>query len=732
MVPREDAVRDLEQRFEHLSLLYDLTASLGSSLSIESSLKIFLDKLLRPLQLDVAELYVIGRGGVGLKTALLRAAVGFSQRQRERSMLPEVVARALGETPAASVALDPFTDQPHGSADLFPKLKGRLRAVEAFRLNTGQRDVGVLLVGSVATTTIASALRGVLPQLARRAAIAIDHARVYDQLEREAVDNRYLLDSLREAVFRVDARGHLRYVNGAWTELLGYSIEECIGRPLSDFLHPDEPVSRLTALLRSDDRGQRRQLRFQTRDGNTVWLDCCSRTTSDGGNSGALTDITERKQLEERLLHAALHDALTDLPNRALFLNRLQYALSRTLRYDDYHFAVLFLDLDQFKLVNDSLGHEVGDQLLLRFASRLRSCLRSIDMTARLGGDEFAIIADGIATHEDAAGLAERIQQRAAVPYTLGSHEVYSSVSIGVALSSNRYQRPEDMVRDADTAMYRAKAAGRGCHVVFDEEMHARAVARLGLENDLRRALRRGELGLHYQPIIDLADMKITGFEALLRWKHPERGTIPPAEFLPLAEETGLIVPLGLHVLRLAAEQALEWQQKLEHPPTVSVNLAALQVRQATFVELVTELLTEVPVAPRYLILELTESAFLDEKRWHAQVFESLHKLGLRIAIDDFGTGYSALGYLTRFPVDILKIDRSFVAGVESTDQKHKIVRALIGLAHNLGMKVTAEGVETEAQLAQLQAFQCDAAQGWHFSKAVPAHEADLMLSAQG
>ncbi len=723
MNSQETSVANLERRFENLSHLYDLTAALGNSLSIESSLKVFLDKLIRTLQLEMAELYVVERGQ-GLASARLRAAVSQSPSPRERDQLPAAVALAFDDNQQGCAR---FEDRQRS----FPELGESLVALEAFRLHTGQRAVGILLLGSASGDSIQDALDGIVPKLARRVAIAIDHARVYEQLEREAVHNRYLLDSLREAVFRVDERGRLTFLNGAWTEVLGYSQDESLGRPLTDFLHPEEPVGRLTSMLHMTERCARRNLRFSTQAGKTVWLELSCRSSAETGCSGCLADVSERKQLEERLLHAALHDGLTDLPNRALFLNRLQYALSRNLRYDDYHFAVLFLDLDRFKLINDSLGHEVGDELLIAFAKRLRTCLRTIDMTARLGGDEFAIIADGIHTHDDAAGLAERIQRKTVTPFRLGSHEVFTSVSIGVALSASQYRRPEDLLRDADTAMYRAKSAGRACHVVFDNEMHTRAVARLGLENALRHALDRGEFELYYQPIVRLSDMRIGGFEALVRWNHPERGLVYPAEFLAMAEENGLIVPLGAQILRRAAEQALHWQRSVEEVLTVSVNLAAVQVRQPNFVEEVSALLAEVPVDPSRLILEITESAFLEDTHWHVEVLEALHNLGLTIAIDDFGTGYSALGYLTRFPVDILKIDRSFVTGMDANNHKSKIVRALVGLAHNLGMSVTAEGVERDAELQQLCQLHCESAQGWHFSKAIPGGAADDLLKQQ-
>jgi diguanylate cyclase (GGDEF)-like protein len=444
-------------------------------------------------------------------------------------------------------------------------------------------------------------------------------------------------------------------------------------------------------------------------------------------------DITQRKLAEEQLLHDAFHDALTDLPNRALFMDRLRRAILRTRRQESYHFAVLFLDLDGFKVINDSLGHAAGDQLLIAIGRRLELGMRGGDTLTRLGGDEFAILADDIRDVDDAIGLAERVRGDLKAPFNINGHEVFATGSIGIALGTRDREQPEDLLRDADTAMYHAKALGKERHVVFDQAMHTRVVERLRLETDLRRALERREFEVHYQPIIALRTNEIAGFEALVRWVHPERGSISPASFIPVAEETGLILPLGLWVLGAACRQLREWHDRGPEWSglMMSVNLSSKQLAQSDLVERIGQILEETGLDPQHLKLEITESVIMEHPHSAAEVLRRLKDRGIRLSLDDFGTGYSSLSYLHRFPMDTLKVDRSFVNRIDVEDGDPVIVQTIVALAHNLGMQVIAEGVETAGQLERLKAMGCQYGQGYYFSRPVDGESAGALLEAR-
>jgi len=438
----------------------------------------------------------------------------------------------------------------------------------------------------------------------------------------------------------------------------------------------------------------------------------------------------ELEESREHFRHAAFHDALTGLPNRSLFSEHLRIALERARQNEEYLFCVLFLDLDRFKNINDSLGHPCGDELLNLVARRLEGCIRQTDMVARFGGDEFAILVDAIENPSDAMRVAEKVQEAISAPFKLHNHEAVTTASIGVALSTSDYSEAEDMIRDADTAMYRAKDQGKARYQIFDTAMHTRAVTLLRLESDLRRALERNELCVYYQPIVSIASGELHGFEALVRWEHPERGLIPPDQFIAVAEETGLILSLGLGVLREACWQLRKWQQRSlsDRNLTISVNLSAKQLSQCDLIEKVEEVLTESGIDPWHLKLEITESVVMENAELAAVTLARLRGLGVRLSIDDFGTGYSSLSYLNRFPVDNLKIDRSFITRLNQGDENVEIVKTIVMLAGNLGMQVIAEGVETEDQLQQLRLLKCQYGQGYLFSKPLAAADADMFL----
>jgi diguanylate cyclase (GGDEF)-like protein/PAS domain S-box-containing protein len=432
----------------------------------------------------------------------------------------------------------------------------------------------------------------------------------------------------------------------------------------------------------------------------------------------AATDVTQRRKVQAKLLQAAFYDPLTGLPNRALFKDRLEVAFARATGREAARFAVLFLDLDRFKLVNDSLGHRAGDELLVQIARRLESCRRAGDTVARLGGDEFTLLVEGTATEDEAIAVAERVHRALAPPFLVEGHEVFAGASIGIALGGPNTERVDHLLRDADTAMYRAKVRGTR-HAIFDSSMHERAMAALRLENELRRALERGELRVHYQPIVEIASGKTLGVEALVRWEHRERGIVPPSEFIPLAEETGMVVPLGRWVL----EQACRALSALPGAVQLSVNLSGRQLLQPDFPEQLAQLLIAQKIEPSRLRLELTESMLIGNGAAAQQALSHLRATGVRLCIDDFGTGYSSLSYLHELPIDALKIDRSFIGAIGQDERKHKIVQSIVLLGKGLGIEVVAEGVETAQQAEELRKLGCERAQGYYYSRPLPLEQ---------
>jgi diguanylate cyclase (GGDEF)-like protein/PAS domain S-box-containing protein len=444
--------------------------------------------------------------------------------------------------------------------------------------------------------------------------------------------------------------------------------------------------------------------------------------------ANVLGDALERQTIEDDIRHRALHDPLTRLPNRVLFLDRLEHALARLERRQSM-IAILFLDLDQFKLVNDSLGHNVGDELLAAAAPRLRQAVRASDTVARFGGDEFGVLLEDIFSQQDAVEAAERIASQFSRPFVLAGGRHFITTSIGIALARGG-ETAQDLIRDADAAMYRAKERGRDRHELFDEVMRARAVARLQIENDLRRALERGELQLHYQPVVSLADRSIKSVEALLRWEHPERGSISPVEFVPIAEENGLIEPIGRWVLERACRQAARWSRaRADAPPIgISVNLSAVQVARRDLPEIVAGAIDGAELDPACLSLEITETVMLRDADELNDALQALKAIGVRLVLDDFGTGYSSLGYLTRLPLDALKIDRTFIDGLGTEPHDTAITEAIIAMSRALSLEVIAEGVETPLQIRELTRLGCLLAQGFYFSRPVPAREVSNLL----
>ena len=541
--------------------------------------------------------------------------------------------------------------------------------------------------------------------------------------------------------------------------------EQLFYHVLSQLHDPDEWVEKINYLFDHPSASTRDEVPLK--DGRTLERHSSPATSSQGQNYGrvwSFKDITPHKNYQIQLAHQAFHDPVTGLPNRALFIDRLTRTVARV-RRAPHAAAVLFLDLDRFKVVNDSLGHAKGDELLMEVAARLQGCLRPDDTAARFGGDEFTILLEDITSTQDAVVVAERIAQAISAPFALGTQEVHVSVSVGIVTAGRDADSADELLRKADVAMYRAKQKGRAQYAIFDTQMSAQALERLQTEVDLRRAIKLRQLQLHFQPIVDLQRGRILGTEALVRWNHPTRGLVPPFEFIPLAEEIGMILPIGQWVLREACSWTRAWQeqsnvdskvlsnaQPLEagvlhapqsgvaktigtaaargtlSPMTVSVNLSARQFVQPNLAEQVAQVLRETELPAGSLVLEITETVVMEDVTATVGQLEALKKLGVQLAVDDFGTGYSSLSYLEKFPLDILKIDRAFVNRIGERGERLAIVQAICNLGYALGMRVTAEGLETGAQVSQLRRIGCKAGQGFYFSRPIPADEMTALL----
>jgi diguanylate cyclase (GGDEF)-like protein/PAS domain S-box-containing protein len=560
-----------------------------------------------------------------------------------------------------------------------------------------------------------------------------------------------ITENAADMIAVVDATGARLYNSPAYQKVLGYSSEELAGGSSDDQIHPSdrERVAQAAHKARTTGRGQRLEYRMRHKDGTWRILESTA-SPIQSGHRGieklviVNRDITERKRAEEMLAHSALHDGLTDLPNRALFADRLQYALMRARRHADNKFAVLFVDVDEFKIVNDSLGHRVGDELLVQIASRLTGGLRETDLVARsviiasqspeeglarLGGDEFAVLLEDVLNPIGAIRVAQRIQEKLSLPFDVGGQQIVITASIGVAYSSNSYAGAEDLLRDAELAMYRAKRTGKARYEVFDPAMHSTAVHRLKLETDLRKGIERGELLVYYQPIVSLKSGKITGFEALSRWQRPE-GMVSPADFIPVADETGLILTINRALMLEACQQLRSWQAQLgcDPPLTMSMNVSPKQFAQPDLAKEIGAILQQTGVTPNTVNLEIMETIAMGDADRALAVISDLKALGVLLSIDDFGTGYSSLSRLPRFPVDALKIDRVFISNMNTDHDSHEIVRLIVMLAHSLRLKVVAEGTETEDQITELKRLGCEMAQGYLYSPPVDSKTAGELL----
>ena len=588
---------------------------------------------------------------------------------------------------------------------------------------------------------------------------------VYQQLQLHRIRRRLaererlfqlITENAADMIAVVDRQGHRLYNSPAYEKILGYGPEE-LATSSFEQVHADDRSRVLEAAEKAHRTGRGERLEYRIRHKDGTWRVLESTASAIPGVNGETEglvivnrDITERKRAEALLEHHAFHDGLTGLPNRALLLDRLQRAIAIARRHGDFRFAVLFIDLDEFRVFNDSLGHSAGDDLLIQIARRLASCLRGADTVsrpapansadiamsdstlARTGGDEFVVLVEELRDPSDAIRISERILGRLTVPFDVGTHEIVISASIGIIVGGNSSAQASDVLRDAEIAMYRAKRAGKARCEVFDSAMHADAVKRLRLETDLRRGLELDEFRVHYQPLVSLRNGQIVGFEALTRWQRPQ-GIVMPGEFIQVADEIGIITSINRQLLRETCEQLHRWHALFSSPSplSISANITAKQFAQPDLAAQIGDILKLTGVDACCVDLEITENIAMADAERSAVVLSQLKALGVRLSIDDFGTGYSSLSRLRRFPVDVLKIDRTFISGMDGDDESREIVKTIITLAHSLGLKVVAEGIERQEQMAALKEVGCELGQGYLFSKPADAASMEQLMASR-
>lgn len=628
-------------------------------------------------------------------------------------------------------------------------LKRGFSAAASFPIPLEHSSSGALTLYTAQSSLLSDEVVSLLERLADDISLAVETIKHDDQrrkAEKQLAETASMYRSLIEQlpviayISAINETGSTLYVSPQIETILGFRLIDWMCDP--DYrikqLHPDdrERVLAKWEECRASEEPVFIEYRMLARDGHTVWFrdDAIVARDEHGApifRQGLMLDITEQKEAEQQLFFNAFHDSLTGLANRTLFLNRLELAFNHSKRNEGHSFAVLCLDLDRFKIINDSLGHVVGDQLILDVSDRISKLLRATDTIARLGGDEFAILVDDIKGVSDAIHVAERVRKELSEPFHLEGREVFVTSSIGIALNDAACERHEFLLRDADAAMYRAKKQGKDRFEIFSPAIQQQALSILEMEHDLRNALEREEFQVYYQPIVSLRNNAIIGSEALLRWKHPGRGFVSPADFIPVAEDCGQIVPIGEWILKAACAQNKAWQEAGMPKVTVSVNLSARQFRDNLLMATIERALSDSGLDPTFLKLELTESCVMENAEKSIEMLRNLRDIGVQVAIDDFGTGYSSLAYLKRFPINTLKIDRSFIKDIPASADDAAIAATTIAMAHTLRLDVTAEGVETAEQMAFLQSQQCDYMQGYYFSRPVPAADFAVLLEKQ-
>lgn len=636
------------------------------------------------------------------------------------------------------------------------RLKGDMDGIQAATTITAQLDIPIIFLTAFADTATLDNAKQISPfgyilkpfdpiDLRTSIEIALYKHRSDQAIKQQRTWLYTILESIGDAVVATDTQGAVTYMNRVAESITQWEQTEALGRDVNDVMPLVSGTAKsqlenpLTQVLRDNqDASLPANTYLITKNKEEVPIDDSAVPILDDQHQthGAVIvfrDISERLKANQQLFHHAYYDSLTDLPNRELFMDRLQHLIHLNQRYNNQPFAVLFVDLDRFKMVNDSLGHPVGDQLLIETAQRLQTCLRPTDTVARFGGDEFAILLENISDIHSVCTLAERINTELGAPYALGNYDLFNSASIGIVQSHTRYELAEELIRDADIAMYQAKRNGKGCYTVFDAAMHVQVKGQLTLENQLRRAITNQQLTLYYQPIVSFKTQEMIGFEALARWQHPQHGLLPPGMFIPMAEETGLIVPLDLWAIREACNQLHRWQTQLPDGRElgVSVNLSSRHFSQPDLVERMSEILADTKLDPTHLTLEITESALIENPESAAQIVSALKALGLQIHVDDFGTGYSSLSYLHRYEIDALKVDRSFIQYIDCNVDRLEIVRTIVVLAHTLKMDVIAEGIETPEQLSTVQSLGCEYGQGFYFSHPLTGEQIDTLVRNQ-
>lgn len=712
-----------------LRLLHDVRSALAGVIEVPDVLRVVVEAVARTFGYTFVSAYLLDGDEL-----VLQHQVGYHQVIERFPIARGVAGRVMREDEPALV-VDGRADP-----DFLFAFDGVASEV-CVPLHDEGRPVGVLILETLTDAPLGEADLSLMTAVGEHVDAALARAGLYTAARESERRYRSVVEGVQEVIFQTDAAGSWTFLNPAWTEITGYAVADSLGRPASSFVHPEDREKCIQGLGRMMDCQTaygRSEVRFLTVDDEVRWLDVHARAIVEDdrvvGVSGTLTDVTERRcaeealrESQERFRHLALHDPLTALPNRTLFFDRLEHAVATSVRHRA-GIAVLFLDLDGFKLVNDTLGHDAGDRLLVAVGERLLDCLRLGDTVARLGGDEFAILLEDDVDPASAEAVTRRLLEAMRTPVLLDGREITVGASIGVALGQGGNVSAADLLRNADIALYEAKGAGRATFAVYEPRMATTVMVRLQQETDLRRAIERGELRLHYQPVFDLRSGAVGGVEALIRWQHPERGLLPPSEFIEAAEANGLVVPLGEWALREACRAGRQWQERHPDGVPVGVNLSARQLQEPGLVESVAAALGASGLAPSLLELEITESVMVMDGSAALRTLAALRELGVRLAIDDFGTGYASLSYLRDIPVDAVKIDRSFLAGIGWSRSNLAIVRAIVGLAHDLGLVVTAEGIETLEQRTIARSLRVDRGQGYYLSRPLAAAGIDELL----
>jgi diguanylate cyclase (GGDEF)-like protein/PAS domain S-box-containing protein len=738
---RKQAEETLRRRNDELALLHETTLGLINRLDINSLLEGIVTKAAALVGTPHGCIYVVEPDAETMSTqvgiGIFGSLVGYRLKKGEG------LSGRVWET-AQPMSVDDY----HTWAGARPGFDS-MRGVVGVPLKSGETVTGVLCLTYVEDDRKFRAEDvDLLSRFAQLASLALENARLYAAAQSEIGERTRAEEALRasesrfravfedaiDAIFVMDGKGGFVDVNPAACHLAARSREELTAMNILELVPPTR-MGDIDQLMRifQEQGAVKGEFQVMRPAGEVIDVEFTSKANFlPGYHLAVFSDVTEQKVLREQLSHQAFHDALTDLPNRTLFMDRLTQALARSTRHQS-RLAVIFLDLDDFKVINDSLGHRAGDALLVQVGKRLQNCVRLGDSVARLGGDEFTVLLEDIEMQE-ATDTAERIAAQLSAPFYVEGCEVFVTSSTGIAISTAGQDGPDDLLRNADVAMYEAKNKGKNRYTIFDPSMNARAWERLQMEIDLRRALERNELTLYYQLVVDLASGTVRELEALVRWMHPQRGIVSPADFIPIAEETGLILPIGQWVLEQACRQVKQWQNAL--PPDqslrISVNLSPKQFKHSGLADDIVRALHQTGLDPHSLKLEITETAAMEDAEATIATLHRLKSLGIQLAIDDFGTGYSALSYLKRFPVDTLKLDSSFVEGLGRDAENTAIVRAILAFAKALNLTVTAEGIETPEQLAHLLALECDCGQGYHFGRPVSAEALDLMFNAHG